>query len=125
MTRAREASASATASCARSGVGAAAEDAEDDVAALDPSAPACSTCWSRRTARSREFDGDAAIAASYSATRAHSWAATSDRIEASGDAFLERVAAGFARLAAQQRWWRIDAHQPPEAVAADCRVALA
>jgi dTMP kinase len=47
-----------------------------------------------------------------------------DRIEASGAAFLERVEAGFATLAAQRGWWRIDALQPPEAVAADCHAAL-
>lgn len=47
-----------------------------------------------------------------------------DRIEAAGEAFLQRVAAGFAQLAAQRSWWRIDALQSPEAVTADCRAAL-
>lgn len=52
-----------------------------------------------------------------------------DRIEAAGEAFLERVAAGFARLAAARGWSRLDAGQPPEAVTAAliaaCRARLA
>jgi dTMP kinase len=44
-----------------------------------------------------------------------------DRIEAGGHAFLERVAAGFALLAAERGWQRIDADRPPERVSADCR----
>jgi len=47
-----------------------------------------------------------------------------DRIEASGGAFLERVASGFALLAEQRGWWRIDARQDPDAVGEDCRAAL-
>ncbi len=44
-----------------------------------------------------------------------------DRIEAGGDAFLERVGRGFARLAAERGWQRIDAGREPERVSADCR----
>lgn len=47
-----------------------------------------------------------------------------DRIEAAGQAFLQRVADGFAREAASRGWWRIDADQPLAAVAAACRAAL-
>ena len=48
-----------------------------------------------------------------------------DRIEASGQAFLERVADGFARLAMQRRWQRLDAHQAPEQVSqASARLLL-
>jgi dTMP kinase len=52
-----------------------------------------------------------------------------DRIEAAGEAFLQRVAEGFARLAAARGWSRLDAGQPPEAVTAAliaaCRTRLA
>lgn len=48
-----------------------------------------------------------------------------DRIEAAGEAFLQRVAEGFASLAEQRGWWRIDALSSPEEVAADCRAAVA
>ena len=41
-----------------------------------------------------------------------------DRIEAAGEAFLQRVCAGFTTLAAQQGWQRVDACLPPEAVTA-------
>lgn len=44
-----------------------------------------------------------------------------DRIEAGGSEFLERVAEGFARLAAERGWQRIEADRPPERVTADCR----
>jgi dTMP kinase len=44
-----------------------------------------------------------------------------DRIEAGGHAFLERVAEGFARLAAERGWQRIDAAAPTGQVTADCR----
>ena len=44
-----------------------------------------------------------------------------DRIEASGVAFLERVIQGFAAMAAQRGWHRIEASQPPEVVAEACR----
>ena len=47
-----------------------------------------------------------------------------DRIEAAGEPFLQRVAAGFAALAAERHWRRIDAGLPPEAVAAACRQQL-
>ena len=40
-----------------------------------------------------------------------------DRIEASGQAFLQRVADGFAELAQQRSWQRLDASQSPDAVA--------
>lgn len=39
-----------------------------------------------------------------------------DRIEAGGDAFLQRVCEGFSTLAQQQGWHRIDAGRSPEAV---------
>jgi dTMP kinase len=39
-----------------------------------------------------------------------------DRIEAGGEAFLQRVCGGFAQLAEQQGWCRIDAGQPLEDV---------
>jgi dTMP kinase len=47
-----------------------------------------------------------------------------DRIEAAGEAFLARVAAGFAHLAAERQWIRIDASALPSAVSAACRQAL-
>ena len=40
-----------------------------------------------------------------------------DRIEAAGEPFLARVAGGFQALAEQRHWCRIEADQPPEAVA--------
>jgi len=39
-----------------------------------------------------------------------------DRIEAAGEVFLQRVSAGFARLAAERGWQRLDASLPPEQV---------
>jgi dTMP kinase len=48
-----------------------------------------------------------------------------DRIEASGDAFLARVVRGFARLAAERDWARLDATQPPDQVLAAAQQALA
>ena len=39
-----------------------------------------------------------------------------DRIEAAGEAFLQRVCAGFSALALQQGWQRVDACLAPEAV---------
>lgn len=48
-----------------------------------------------------------------------------DRIESSGDRFLERVAAGFAAEAAAAGWCRIDADQPVPLVTAACCQALA
>lgn len=46
-----------------------------------------------------------------------------DRIEASGEAFLARVAAGFGQLAAQRGWPRLDASLPAlEVTAACCRL---
>ena len=47
-----------------------------------------------------------------------------DRIEAAGEAFLERVAAGFAAEAALRGWRRIDAAAAAEAVTAACIQAL-
>ena len=49
---------------------------------------------------------------------------SADRIEAAGEAFLQRVAEGFAQLAAERGWRRIDADRPPEAVSEACRSAL-
>jgi dTMP kinase len=48
-----------------------------------------------------------------------------DRIEASGEAFLQRVVTGFELLARERGWWRVDATQPPALVAEACRAALA
>jgi len=47
-----------------------------------------------------------------------------DRIEASGHAFLERVAAGFATLARQRGWQRVDASQSSEVVTQACQATL-
>ena len=47
-----------------------------------------------------------------------------DRIEASGHAFLARVAAGFATLARQRGWQRVDALQSSEMVTQECQAAL-
>lgn len=47
-----------------------------------------------------------------------------DRIEASGEEFLARVADGFVRLAAERGWARIDATQSSERVLADCQRRL-
>ena len=47
-----------------------------------------------------------------------------DRIEAAGEAFLARVAAGFATLAAQRGWTRIEAGQPLAAVTQFCCDAI-
>ncbi len=44
-----------------------------------------------------------------------------DRIESAGGAFLERVAGGFARLASERGWCRIEADQGPEQVSAAIR----
>ncbi len=48
----------------------------------------------------------------------------SDRIEAEGDAFLERVQAGFEQLAQGPGWRRIEATGSPTAVGERCRQAL-
>ena len=48
------------------------------------------------------------------ARRAHQ---TNDRIEAAGEAFLQRVCDGFGALAASRNWWTIDADQEADAVA--------
>ncbi|CAK6686546.1 Thymidylate kinase [Cyanobium usitatum str. Tous] len=45
---------------------------------------------------------------------------TADRIEASGEAFLQRVIDGFAELGAAQGWRRVDATGAPQQVAAAC-----
>ena len=47
-----------------------------------------------------------------------------DRIEASGEAFLARVSAGFSALACQEGWASIDASLPPEQVALLLQEAL-
>ncbi|MCP9916509.1 dTMP kinase [Cyanobium sp. ATX 6F1] len=47
-----------------------------------------------------------------------------DRIESAGGAFLERVAGGFARLANERGWRRIEADQGPEQVSAAIRQLL-
>lgn len=47
-----------------------------------------------------------------------------DRIESAGGAFLERVAGGFARLARERGWRRIEADQGPERVSAAIREAI-
>jgi dTMP kinase len=47
-----------------------------------------------------------------------------DRIEAGGEPLLERVAAGFAALALQRHWIRIDAIGAPGQVAQACQAAL-
>ena len=49
---------------------------------------------------------------------------TADRIEAAGEAFLARVCAGFAALAAQGGWRRLDACRGPDAVTADLQDAI-
>jgi dTMP kinase len=52
-------------------------------------------------------------------------ARSADRIEASGEAFLQRVVDGFATLAREGGWRRVDATQVPEQVAESCRNQLA
>jgi dTMP kinase len=47
-----------------------------------------------------------------------------DRIEACGEAFLERVLLGFAQLAQQQQWQRVDAQAPVAEVTATCQALL-
>ena len=47
-----------------------------------------------------------------------------DRIEASGEAFLARVCAGFAALAAQPGWQRLDGTQPADQVSAALQAAI-
>jgi dTMP kinase len=47
-----------------------------------------------------------------------------DRIEAGGGPFLERVASGFAALASQRGWTRIDAAAEPSQVGEACQAAL-
>ena len=47
-----------------------------------------------------------------------------DRIEASGEAFLARVSAGFSALARQEGWASIDASLPPEQVSERLQEAL-
>ncbi len=47
-----------------------------------------------------------------------------DRIEASGEAFLARVCAGFSALAQQHSWCRIEASQSPEAVSRALQAAI-
>ncbi|UPM49658.1 dTMP kinase [Synechococcus sp. A10-1-5-1] len=47
-----------------------------------------------------------------------------DRIEASGEAFLARVCAGFSALAQQHSWCCIEASQSPEAVSRALQAAI-
>ena len=47
-----------------------------------------------------------------------------DRIEAAGEVFQTQVAAGFATLAAQRGWIRVEAGQPVAAVTDFCRAAI-
>lgn len=47
-----------------------------------------------------------------------------DRLESAGVAFLQRVADGFASLAQERQWQRIDASAPFDAVTAACRAAV-
>ncbi len=44
-----------------------------------------------------------------------------DRIEASGDDFLQRVCEGFAELAAQRSWQRLDGRLPPQQLTEACK----
>jgi dTMP kinase len=48
-----------------------------------------------------------------------------DRIEAAGEAFLQRVCDGFATLARQRGWQRVEAGLPREQVTARCRALIA
>ena len=63
---------------------------------------------------------DAATHSTADSTTDSTTDAAVDRIEAAGEFFLQRVAAGFAVLAAEGRWCRIDASLPPAAVTAAC-----
>ncbi|MCT0224703.1 dTMP kinase [Synechococcus sp. CS-1328] len=47
-----------------------------------------------------------------------------DRIEASGEAFLARVQAGFSQLAQERGWCRLDAAGSADQVTAACRALL-
>jgi dTMP kinase len=47
-----------------------------------------------------------------------------DRIEASGEEFLRRVGNGFAELARERGWLRLDAARPPQEVQESCRRLL-
>jgi dTMP kinase len=47
-----------------------------------------------------------------------------DRIEASGEAFLARVCAGFGALAAEPGWFRVDASLTPDEVTAALQAAI-
>ena len=47
-----------------------------------------------------------------------------DRIEASGEAFLARVCAGFGALAAEPGWCRVDASLSPDEVTAALQAAI-
>jgi len=47
-----------------------------------------------------------------------------DRIEASGEAFLARICAGFVALAAQPGWQRLDGTQPADQVSAALQAAI-
>jgi dTMP kinase len=47
-----------------------------------------------------------------------------DRIEAAGEVFLQRVSDGFATLAAERGWRRVEAAGPIEQVTARCRTLI-
>lgn len=47
-----------------------------------------------------------------------------DRMEAEGEAFLQRVHEGFQTLAQDRGWWRVEAVGDPTAVSERCRMAL-
>ena len=47
-----------------------------------------------------------------------------DRIEASGEEFLQRVAIGFRRLAMMREWQRVNAMQSVDEVAKDCSLLV-
>ena len=49
---------------------------------------------------------------------------SADRIEASGEGFLQRVGEGFADLARLRGWQRVDAMQPVDDVAKDCSLLV-
>jgi dTMP kinase len=48
-----------------------------------------------------------------------------DRIEAAGEVFLQRVCNGFATLARERGWQRVEAGLPREQVTARCRALIA
>ena len=73
---------------------------------------------------SDRFSGSTAAYQGYARANIRAHVAEADRIEASGEAFLQRVCDGFATLAAQPGWCRLDASQPPEQVSAAIQRAI-